>query len=181
MELDTMGTNGFDTATGTLYLTFKETTDIIAGRPYLIKWNDYDDLIDPIFPPQPIATATVQNVRAQSTGLQPVEFRTTFTSQFLPAGDRSTLFLTPGNQLQYAEEDRYLQPFRCYFHVADAAAQPIRHFALDFGNGAVTDLHTAPQPATHTHEEYHTIDGRRLQGKPKTGGIYIRNGKKVVF
>jgi hypothetical protein len=28
---------------------------------------------------------------------------------------------------------------------------------------------------------YYDLSGRRLQGKPVTKGVYIKNGKKVVY
>ena len=31
-----------------------------------------------------------------------------------------------------------------------------------------------------THDIWHSVDGRRLNGKPASKGIYINNGRKVV-
>jgi hypothetical protein len=30
-------------------------------------------------------------------------------------------------------------------------------------------------------EEWYTLDGKRLDGKPSQKGLYLRNGKKVVI
>ena len=50
MELNTDGKNGFDATDGTLYLAFKEATAIVAGVPYLVKWDAAgDDFTSPVF------------------------------------------------------------------------------------------------------------------------------------
>jgi hypothetical protein len=49
----------------------------------------------------------------------------------------------------------------------------------------VTDVPTGIRnltPAISEGEgEWYTFDGRKLNGEPKTKGIYIRNGKKTVI
>jgi len=30
-------------------------------------------------------------------------------------------------------------------------------------------------------ERYYDLNGRKLQGKPKTKGVYITNGRKIVI
>lgn len=37
------------------------------------------------------------------------------------------------------------------------------------------------QPATGNAEDWYSLDGRRLAGKPATKGVFIQNGRKVVI
>jgi len=36
-------------------------------------------------------------------------------------------------------------------------------------------------PSSHEAEIWYTLDGRQLNGKPTTRGIYINNGRKVLI
>ena len=40
---------GYDLPADTLYLFFKDTTAIEAGKPYVIRWDDGDNIVDPVF------------------------------------------------------------------------------------------------------------------------------------
>ena len=180
MILDPKGKNGFDPATGTLHLTFQSTKSYgTPGSLALVKWDSGEDIIDPTFMNKIISTSSAKNQRVKSDGLEPVEFRGLFTSKYLTGGDRSTLFLAPGNQLMYAEEARYLLPFRGYFHVDESTAQHIRSYSLDFGDGPVTTL-TPPTFLAPRQPQTYDLQGRRVT-TPQKGGVYIVNGKKVLF
>jgi hypothetical protein len=43
-----------------------------------------------------------------------------------------------------------------------------------------TGIETIEQPQWSGAEQWWSIDGRKLNGKPSQKGVYIRNGKKVV-
>ena len=47
--------------------------------------------------------------------------------------------------------------------------------------GIATDLHQVTSDKSQvTSDEWYTIDGRKLNGKPAAKGVYIQNGKKTV-
>ena len=51
-------------------------------------------------------------------------------------------------------------------------------------NGEVTaigTLHTRTGEVSFDSEAWYTLDGKRLNAKPNTKGIYVNNGKKVVI
>ena len=179
MELDAGGQNGVDPATGTLHLTFKDTTAIKAGRPYLVKWDSGDDIATPVFTDVIIDASQPAEIKAQSPGFGAVTFKGSYAFTWLAAGDKTQLFLTPGNELKYATEDRYLLPFRGYFHVDESTAQHIRSYSLDFGDGPVTTL-TPPTFLAPRQPQTYDLQGRRVT-TPQKGGVYIVNGKKVLF
>ena len=65
----------------------------------------------------------------------------------------------------------------------------INAFVLNFGGkeatGIVdTDFKSASQESGISNplqQTWYTIDGRRLNGKPTSKGIYINNGRKIVI
>ena len=56
-----------------------------------------------------------------------------------------------------------------------ALARQITAFNIDFGDGETTSLIENEAGA------WYSLDGRKLNGKPTTKGVYINNGKKVVI
>ncbi|MBP3849900.1 MAG: leucine-rich repeat protein [Prevotella sp.] len=46
--------------------------------------------------------------------------------------------------------------------------------------GSTTGIHAADAVTTQ-HDDWYTLDGRRLSGKPSVKGVYINNGRKVVI
>ena len=177
MELDAAGRNGLDPWTGTLHLTFKSTASIAAGRPYVVKWDSGTDISDPVFAGVTIDASPLVPVTLQSSGHSAVTFKGSYGFTWVSAGDKTQLFLTPGNQLRYADEERRLLPFRAWFSVDESTSQYIRGFSLDFGDvqTSLSALETDSRPSP-----IHDLQGRRVTA-PRKGGIYIVNGKKLIY
>ena len=112
------------------------------------------------------------------------------------ANDESILFLGAANKLHWpnaannADGKYHLNACRAYFQLADG--QSAREFVLDFGDHEIatgistTDLtfatpHSDKSENFTNSDTWFTIDGRKLQGKPTTKGLYIHNGHKVVM
>ena len=93
-----------------------------------------------------------------------------------------------------------VKPMRCYLQYGDgtsdwagargmtrAAAEPLPEtigVRLISANGEVTaigTLHTRTGEVSFDSEAWYTLDGKRLNAKPNTKGIYVNNGKKVVI
>ena len=71
----------------------------------------------------------------------------------------------------------WLPPFRAFLQVTSSS----RRLAVVIGDKTTTGIDrgvTINGPASAT--EWHAIDGRRLNGKPTQGGMYINNGKIVI-
>ena len=60
-------------------------------------------------------------------------------------------------------------------------AKPIS-FVIDDGESEVTGIVSlTPNPSPEGEGGYYSLDGRKLDGKPTTKGIYIHNGRKEVI
>ncbi|MBR2206516.1 MAG: InlB B-repeat-containing protein [Prevotella sp.] len=164
-ELDTKGTydNGKQTGLatdGTLYLYFKDVTEIKAGKPYLIKWTSGDDIVNPTFRDVTISNAAT-TITASNSGLGTVEFIGTYSPVNLDGGDASNLYLgvstndndTPEDSsddyqqsaLYYPSSNMSIKAFRAYFHVdlssGSQTSNGVRAFVLNFGdNGETTEI-----------------------------------------
>lgn len=86
--------------------------------------------------------------------------------------------------------------FRAYFKLSNGlvCGEPkqmgsINAFVLNFGGEETTgivdaDMKYASQESGISNplqQTWYTIDGRRLNGKPTSKGIYIINGRKIVI
>ena len=116
----------YDIATNTLYLYFKDATAIEAGKPYVIRWANGENLIDPVF-----ANVTITNQSASVYAPQ-----CTFISLYSP----KTFANEEPNVVYLGANSTFLQPdgsetvtigsFRAYiklskFYVLQAAADPL--------------------------------------------------------
>ena len=119
MELDVSGTydtdkqTGFDAASGTLNLYFKEATSIEAGRPYIIKWaTTGDNLVSPVF-------SGVTITAAAPTAVTSEDGRVTYMGSYAPVAlATSDLLIGSGNTLQQpAADGTQLNVFRAYLSI----------------------------------------------------------------
>ena len=195
MELDTEGTydtdkqTGFDTATGTLRLYFKDASEIKAGRPYIIKWPNGENLANKVFENVKIDNSddalTRQAVESED---KHVQFIGTYSPVELTIGDKSNLLLGNNNTLFYPtggnngdnENPKYfVNAFRAYFHIDPGTA--VKEFILGFGDSDSEDgiNGLTPDPSLAGRGEIYNLSGQRLSRPQK--GIYIINGKKVLY
>ena len=178
----------------TLTLTFgSEVTTLQAGVPYVIKWIEGDDIVNPVFTERQITASTPENKSFTSEG-STVEFVGTYSPAALTPNTTSNLFLGSGNKLCYPTQEGYnVNAFRAYFKLTYAGAEQgagsdakaFTALILDFGDGDIEETATAIDNVEQTvrgnaTDAWFTIDGRKLSGKPAAKGIYIRGGKKVV-
>ena len=196
MELDIEGTydtdkkTGFDPTTGILRLYFKEASEIKAGTPYIIKWpkpSGYDDhesdhdLTNHVFQNVKIdnsdAALTRQTVVSEDGK---VRFIGTYSPVAIYSADHDNLFLGTGNKLHYPQTDGYtINACRAYFHVDLSNTSGVRAFSLHFDDDGTTGI-VDNKRETITNNRWYTLDGRRLNSKPTTKGLYIYNGNKMV-
>ena len=187
MELDKDGKNGFDPTDGTLYLTFKAATAIAAGVPYLMKWDAAGtDFTSPVFSGVTIDATASTTVSDADEGLQEVQMVGSYSPVPVVANDKSILFLGEANTLYYSSIDRDIRSCRAYFsvpYIKQNAGAKARAFRLDFGDGEQTGIMTVQGEGYTVNgaDAWYTLDGRKLDGKPATKGLYINGGKKVVI
>lgn len=123
MELDSEGTydtdkqTGFDPATGTLYLYFKEASSITAGKPYIVKWASGSHISDPVF-----YNVTIANVTADVSAPN-VTFRGTYSSESITEADQGVLYVGADNNLYYPNDTMNINACRAYFQLSGVVAQ----------------------------------------------------------
>ena len=185
MELDTdAGSYGHVTGldNGTLYLNFKDATSIKAGKPYLIKWakaNDYVDdnahnIVNPVF-----SGVTIDNTASTEVAFTGGTFKGTYSPIVWDTENKSILFVGTNNTLYWPTAGGHVNACRAYFDLGSASA---REFVMNFdGENEVTSLPQPLQKEGSQADAWYTLDGRKLNGKPTTKGLYIHNGKKVII
>ena len=173
----------------TLTLNFTEATTIAAGTPFIIKWegDGTSNITEPVF--------TGVTIKKEPNDVT-VPDVLTFTGTYKPVsvgtdGDPSMLYLGASNTLYYPNGEMTIGCQRAYFQLADGltAGEPtspgqvgIRAFELNFEGEAsgVAEIHSSLFTRRSSLQEWYSLDGRRLNGKPTQGGIYLFNGRKVV-
>ena len=186
MELNTDGKNGFDTTDGTLYLAFKEATAIVAGVPYLVKWDAAgDDFTSPVFSGVTINATATTMVSDHDDELAEVQMVGCYSHVSVDANDKSILFLGDNNTLYYSAENRNIRSCRAYFSVPYINQTPsakARAFVLNFDDEEATGiLEVSADSKEMTDDAWYSLDGVRLSGKPTQRGMYINKGNKVII
>ena len=193
-ELDNSdsGTNLDDE--GLLTLKFNNATSIMAGKPYLIKWETTgENIVNPVF-------TGVTITSTMPTAIVSNDQKVTFVGQYSPfeivesgaTGDNQgnineIILLSTGNKLGYSKNPRTiangkaLKCFRCHFKVATDDGQKARNFVLNLDEGEeITGILTIENESSQKEEIWFTLDGRKLDKMPVKKGLYISNkGKKV--
>ncbi len=189
---------------GTLTLNFTTVFDndtykgnLVAGTPYLIKWDEdtYNlTITNPVFYGVTI-DKTTRNKTCDLGGGKSITFCGTYGQLTYTAADKSILFLGEENTLYYPDSGASIGAQRAFFQftgleaktsapsdgegAGNVSASPIRAFVLNFGEDAssINEKVIVNTPAS----VWYTLDGRKLSGKPSVSGLYINNGKKVVI
>lgn len=177
----------------TLYLFFKDATEIEAGKPYIIKWASGTDIGSPIkFSNVEIDGAAPETVTSTDGK---VSFIGNYDPVTLTGGDPSNLYLgvkDGKSALFYPAEgqDRTINSFRAYFHVdlssGSQTSNGVRAFVLNFGdNDETTDIVDIEHGILNIEHSagagWYDLSGRKLAKKPTAKGIYIYNGVKRVI
>ena len=181
---------GFDSKTGTLYLYFKEASSIEAGKPYIVKWGNTDEVVSPVFNNVSIDNTASTTVTASNSDLNPVQFIGNYSPVTLTGGDASNLYLGAENKLYYPAEGVTINAFHGYFHVDLGTKAPVRAFVLNFDDEenttGIISATNVPMEASGKAEftnsagnGWYTLDGRQLGGMPNKG-IYIYKGRIVI-
>lgn len=181
--------------TKTLNLEFMDTYyNIIAGKPYLIKWdNENTGIWEPQFTDVVFTSSSPDSVVVDSM----IAFKGSFEAISLSANDRKKLYLGEYNTLYFPKENVPLNAFRSYFQLQgnltagdnyDGGANSIQTFFLNFGddNTTLTSIENNKRPMLNnqSNDTWYDLSGRKIangrlpNGMPK--GVYISNGKKTV-
>ena len=167
--------------------------NLVAGKPYLVKWEYGKDLVDDTSEPENSTTplhqldfnyVTVKETTAGSwvgsgTTSGNVNFVGTFSSTQLQGGNHKTLILGADDTLYYPSTDLSVAACRGFFTIPGEAANA-RQIVLGFGDGETTSIiATLNDKVEKVNDNVYNLNGQRLNVLQK--GINIVNGKKVVI
>ncbi len=176
--LMTLGSSSFEK--GVLTLNFVDANAIKAGKPYIIKWESGDNLVNPTL------NGTTAGGAASSVKTDCIDFIGTYFPVTLTAGDTQSLYLSDANTLYYPSEDVTIGACRAYFKLADGLTagdpkQNIKAFVLNFDEESESNGISTIDADAPASDGWFTLDGRRLLEAPVQPGLYIRNGHKVLL
>ena len=198
MELDFDGIYGseesythFDTDNGTLYLYFKDATEIKAGKPYIVKPTS--NLTSPRFNNVTITTSTASTESAEVG----VSFVGTFDPAPLVVGSSLNLYLGGGDKLYYpyGVSSFNVRPFRAYFLVdpsESGALDPDEYLVrgicmnLDDEASSIREVVNGQWPIENA---VYDLNGRKVYSQASNlksqisnlkKGLYIKTGRKYI-
>ena len=151
-----------------------EVDELEAGVPYIILWNEGENIVAPTF--KNVTIANVTNPCEFASG--EVKFIGYYDAFDIttPAND-DIYYMKANNTLAHTGKPRTLKAFRAYFQFGENVMQNARTFVLDFGDGSqATSISSLP--ADMLEGDWYTVSGMKVETLKK--GIYISNGKKVV-
>ena len=169
---------------GTLYLYFKDATNIEAGKPYLIKWASGTDISAPSF-----TGVTISNDMPEvNSADKKVQFKGSYSPATFTGEDKSKLYLGSGNNLYWPSENKTLGSCRAYFTIdlgdeSDGGELLVREVRLNLDGGEVAEIQSVSGKRLAVSETGAWFDlfGLKLNGKPSVPGIYYNKCKKIVI
>jgi len=167
-----------------LTLCFTSTTNIEAGKPYLVKWASGANIVSPQFTGVTISNVNESDCKVRQTGDGDrwVDFVGTFSPVEL-SHDGTMLYLGSSNNLYAPKDAGYMMnTCRAYFHLSESftdAGAAARSIVLTFDDEpSTTGISTRHTTVTSS---WTALDGRRLSARPQQRGIYLHEGRKIVI
>ena len=155
-------------------------TKIEAGKPYMIKYNGTEDIVDPVFEEVVIKYGSESNIYLNSDKIAfcPLYFLGDISSPV------DNFYIMDGNlrlgRLNL-QKDMALPAFDCYFWVDETYNSGLDGIGLNFGDIDLLDLITGVEKVESSEEpaNIYNVAGQRLSKKQK--GINIIGDKKVFI
>ena len=172
-------------------LTFGEAvSELKAGTPYIIKWAEGTNIVNPVFT-NVIIKNSAEDIARKTASMDggKVKFIGYYDAFPITSANTDIYYISTGNQLQSTGTDRTLNACRAYFQFNDGnnAREIVMRFAEDETTG-IQPPTISPEgeraeafPREGLDGVWYTVDGRKLSGKPTRKGLYIFNGKKTVI
>jgi len=124
----TLSGSAYNDSTCTLTLNFSDTLSAIeAGKPYLVKWSEGEDIQHPVFP------GVVMSAETNSIETSYADFIGCIAPVTLTANDSTKFYLDTNGQPVLPEEDTSVYAFSAYFAINDTiACLPDLNIVLDY-------------------------------------------------
>ena len=208
-DIRTLNEASFSDADGELTLNFTPesgegaVSSIVAGKPYIIKWDKPEsyvayngknaascsDIVNPVFTGVTL-DATNRSVSFDLDNTEGQEKGVTFLGTYSPitweTETKSILFLGNNNTLYFPQPSGdkipHLNAFRAYFQLDGLTADEVTLARMSFEGETtgVVSMYNEQCTMNNRADAWYTVNGVRLSAKPTAKGMYIRNGKKVV-
>ena len=173
-------------ADGTLTINFSDNvTSIEAGKPYIVKWNTtQENITDPVFNNVTLSN-TLNPVETTAAEGVTITFAGAYSPMFIGMERKNILYLGPDNTLYYPDQAMTIGSCRGHFRLKGISAgdPTVSAIELNFGGEttAISEGLKVKSEKSAPATVWHTLDGRKLSGKPTQKGVYINNGKKRVI
>lgn len=148
-------------------INFTSANSISAGTPFLIKLNTTVE--NPTFPVVNLETTAAQTVTHGDVSMVGV-----YSPYELP--ENGVFLSTDGKLKKPSERSREMKGLRAFFTIPSNQQQNARIF-IDNSTSGIAET----EGTTVGSDDWHSLDGRRLSGRPTTKGLYICNGKKMIL
>ena len=148
-------------------INFTSANSINAGTPFLIKLNTTVE--NPTFPVVNLETTAAQTVTHGDVSMVGV-----YSPYVLP--ENGVFLSTDGKLKKPSERSREMKGLRAFFTIPSNQQQNARIF-IDNSTSGIAET----EGTTVGSDDWHSLDGRRLSGRPTTKGLYICNGKKMIL
>lgn len=158
-------------------------------------WEESDDKVVPKMnaTAAPIVSPTFTGVTLDktinNTETDYVDFVGSYAPVTIDGEDNTMLYLGADNSLYYPSQAMTINAFRGYFRLKGIEignpAYGAQRITMVFKDSETTGI-DSPSPILHSQSSilnsgWYTLDGRKLNGKPTQKGIYIYNGKKILY
>jgi len=148
-------------------IRFTSTNSVSAGTPFLIKVNS--DVPNPTFKIVNVVTTPAQTIKHGAVSMVGV-----YSPTELP--ENGVFLSTDGMLKRPTSNSNTLAGLRAYFTLPASLQQNARIF-IDNSTSGIAET----EGTTVGSDDWHSLDGRRLSGRPTTKGLYICNGKKMIL
>ena len=165
---------------GDLSLSFTETgaKELVAGTPYIIKW-DTDEALENV----EFEGVTISNEHHDfSTEDGRVKFIGTTVFKSFDTTDQSILLLGTNSKLYYPKANASIGACRAYFQIEEVSYN-VKNFKMNFTEDTtdIDDVTPTEDTEEMTDDNWYDLNGRNLGGKPTRKGIYVNKGQKVAI
>jgi len=148
-------------------IRFTSTNSVSAGMPFLIKLNS--TVKNPTFRIVNVVTTAAQTIEYGAVSMVGV-----YSPTELP--ENGVFLSTDGMLKRPTSNSNTLAGLRAYFTLPASLQQNARIF-IDNSTSGIAET----EGTTVGSDDWHSLDGRRLSGRPTTKGLYICNGKKMIL
>lgn len=159
-----------------------QVTELIAGTPYIIKWENSDNIVNPVFTGVTI-DKTMNDATFDIDSDKSITFKGTYSFTTFSETNKSILFLGNSDKLYYPLSGARIGAQRAYFQLTGLTlsdkVKDVKQYVLSFGDDAdgISNL----SGLSDASEDWYNLDGKKLAGKPSQKGVYIVNGNKTII